>query len=263
MDVRSSDKASGLYKAFGDEGASMTVGRLGVIGGAGPMASAYFCERLLRLCQEERGACDDADFLELVLLSQATPGLDAQGLVDPAAALTALRERIASLEALGCNAIAIPCNSLSVLRAQIAAMTSLRVVDIVQAVVDAAVTQGFTRVAVLASPSLQQSGLYPQQLLAAGVRCIELAPLEAAVVEEAILSGMSGRREGRSRVALQQLCAQLAARGAQAVILGCTELPLLNLDPSEAGLPLVDCTEELASSVIHHFFAHESHQSSI
>ena len=244
-------------------GTSMTVGRLGVIGGAGPMASAYFCEQLFRLCQEERGACDDADFPELVLLSQATPGLDAQGLADPAAALTALRARIASLEALGCTAIVIPCNSLSVLRAQWSAMTPLRIVDIVEAVVTATVSRGFTRVAVLASPSLQQSGLYSQQLLAAGVRCIELAPLEAAVVEEAILSGMSGRRHARSRVALQQFCTQLAARGAQAVILGCTELPLLNLDPSEAGLPLVDCTEELALSVIQHLFAHESHKSAI
>ena len=43
--------------------------KIGVIGGAGPMASVFLCQKIFSLCQKHYNSCDYSDFPEVVLIS--------------------------------------------------------------------------------------------------------------------------------------------------------------------------------------------------
>jgi aspartate/glutamate racemase len=43
--------------------------KIGVIGGAGPMASVFLCQKIFSLCQKNYNSCDYSDFPEVVLIS--------------------------------------------------------------------------------------------------------------------------------------------------------------------------------------------------
>ena len=85
------------------------MGKLGVIGGMGPEATAFFYEEVIAHTDASR----DQEHLDMVIISQASmPDLTHAILTgSDTRLLEVMREDARALESLGCTCIAIPCNT--------------------------------------------------------------------------------------------------------------------------------------------------------
>jgi aspartate racemase len=227
--------------------------KLGVVGGVGPAATADFLQKVVR----NTSARSDQEHLKLVVeqnpqIPDRTAHLVGDG-ADPTIALYATCKKLEAAEA---DLIAIPCNTAHAFVERIQPYLSIPIVNMVHETVRALRERhpDAERIGLLATSGTLASGVYHETLEAAGLRPI--APDE--VNQRRVMNSIYGEHgvkagftEGACRDALMQALAHLVERGAEAVILGCTELPLL-LAPSPAlsvagrTIALLDPTEILA-----------------
>lgn len=222
--------------------------RLGVIGGLGPLASADFYRKLTELTP----AAVDTDHVPLVLLSLPHLPDRSQAILDRSDALLApLEAAIETLNALGVEQIAMPCNTAHHWYERLASKSRAEIVHIVDSAV-AELNASFSGrcVAVLATPGTLASGLYQERLCAAGY-----APrLPAAVgfqekVDAAIArvkAGAIAEAGDKLRDAIE-LC---AGEEIGAAILACTELSVVSAagEGIDGGPLIVDSNAALAAA---------------
>jgi len=230
----------------------MKAGRvLGVLGGMGPLASAQFMLRLTLLTPAAR----DQDHVPAVLWSDPR-------VPDRAAAwdgtgpdvLPALVRGLHGLAAAGCGAVAIPCNTAHGWIEGMRAATALPILHIVDAAATElrrlAVPPG--RVGIMGTAATLAMRLYQDPLAAAGWPCIEPTADEMARLVVPAIAAVKANQVPDAYAPLAEAVQALRARGAQGVVLGCTEIPLgLQAGPYEQlGVPLVDTIDGLARASI-------------
>lgn len=220
---------------------------LGVLGGMGPLASAHFMTRLTLLTPAER----DQDQVPAILWSdpRVPPRLRDAGAEDP---WPWLRRGLRGLKAAGCGAVAIPCNTAHGWY-DLMAGEGLPILHIVEAAAEQlrrVLPRG--TVGVMGTATTLAMRLYQNRLEALGWRCIEPSAEEMAVAVTPAIAMVKGNRVAEAYAPLATVARSLAARGAGAVVLGCTEIPLgIQAGPwRELGIPLVDTIDALALAAI-------------
>lgn len=218
----------------------------------GPLASAHFMMRLTLLTPADR----DQDHVPAVLWSDPrVPDRTAPVLTGDADPLPWLQRGVAGLIAAGCGAIVMPCNTAhgwyEPLRDAAAPRPMLHIVDAAAAALrQADVPSG--PVGLMGTAATLRMRLYQDRLAPLGWEC--LVPDEAAM---AALVTPAIRLVKLNRVAeaappLLEAARALIARGARAVVLGCTEIPVA-LDAHAAATldaPVIDATDALALAAI-------------
>lgn len=221
---------------------------LGIIGGLGPLASADFYRKLTELTP----ARVDTDHLPLVLLSiPQLPDRTQAILSGSDAVLTQLLAAVRTLDALGVESIAIPCNTAHHWFDRLAAETRAEIVHIVDSVVeDMARSFAGRRVAVLATPGTLSSGFYQDRLLAAGYEvCVPAAAAFQREVDRAIGDVKAGDIQ-RASVALGEAFRHCREEGIEAAILACTELSVMSREVGGEGLAIMDSNSALATACL-------------
>lgn len=123
----------------------------------------------------------------------------------------------------------------------------LHIADVAAA---AARSQGLQRVGLLGTRFTMEQGFYRDRLTSHGLTVLIPDAPQRAVVHRVIYEELCmGRLEGDSRRAVEDIIHDLASRGAEGVILGCTELPML-LDPDELQIPILDTTQLHAAAAV-------------
>jgi aspartate racemase len=110
--------------------------------------------------------------------------------------------------------------------------------------------RGFRRLGVLGTKYLVTGPVYPPALKKFGIAC-QVAEKEDRERVDAVIFGelVKGAFREESRLYFNEVIAKLKARGCDAVVLGCTEIPLL-VDPDDCPLPTLDSTRLLARAAI-------------
>jgi len=237
---------------------------IGVLGGLGPYAGLD----LVRWVFDETDAHADQEHLPVALLSYPNRIPDrATWLDDPEHApspVPAMLEVLRRLDDAGCAVAGIPCNTAHAaplydrLRDGLAADgRDLRLLHIVDAIVDfiREVAPGAQTIGVLATTASIQNRLHRIGLEAAGLGALRPDPAVQEEVEGAIyadwgLKAQSQPPTDRARQALLDAADHLIARGADAVILGCTELPIGVPEADRGGVPFISSTRALARALI-------------
>ncbi len=221
---------------------------LGVLGGMGPLATADFYAKLVRLTP----ARTDQDHPRVIIdsnpkIPDRTAGLEGEG-PDPTPSLTATAR---ALERAGVDVIAIPCNSAHAYLAAIRQAVRVRVLDIMEEVAAAAASLAPRprAVGLLATPGTLRARLYHRALAAQGIEVVAPTADEEAGVEGAIKAVKAGSLGAETRARVREAAAALIRRGADAIVLGCTELPLV-MGPHDAPVPVLDGTEILAAAAL-------------
>lgn len=214
---------------------------IGLIGGMSWESSAEYYRILNRGVRDRIGPTASArcllwsfDFAEIERLQHAGDW----------AALTALMIAAArTLEAGGADVIVVCTNTMHRMAdavQQAVAIPLLHIADPTAARVRAA---GFTRVGLLGTAFTMEQDFYKGRLASRhGLDVVVPDDADRAVVHRIIYDELvAGIVDPGSRDAYREVIARLVARGAQAVILGCTEIMLLICD-GDSSVPLFDTT---------------------
>ncbi|GAA0645869.1 aspartate/glutamate racemase family protein [Brevundimonas lenta] len=212
---------------------------LGVLGGMGPVATTAFMARVQALTPATR---DEDHIRMLVDLNPHVPNRH----TDPEGAAKALGEMAVRLRDAGAELLAMPCNTA---HAHVEAIRAagLPFIDMVEATVTAAKATGAHRIGVLATPGGEK--LYAAALAGAGLETARLEGADREAFMKAVFDFKAGDLGDAPRAEMRRLAAALVADGAEAVIAGCTEVPLL-LEAGEVSVTLVDSAEVLAEASV-------------
>jgi aspartate racemase len=224
-------------------------GLLGILGGMGPLAGAAFAARLVALTPAER----DQDHVPALLCNDPrVPDRSSARLGQGEDPLEAMLAGLRLLERAGATLIAIPCNTAHLWYEQMAARTRVPLLHIVEAVCDDLERLGVRGpVGLMGTPATLKLGLYQEPLRERGFDV--LVPDEAGLAQcvEAI-AAVKGNRPDAAFAPAAACIRGLAARGAEAVVLGCTELPLAvpHGRRGEFGAVLTDSIDALAKAAL-------------
>jgi aspartate racemase len=121
---------------------------------------------------------------------------------------------------------------------------------IAEEVAAVAVTRHFQRLGILGTRYLMEGPVYREKLASRGVaheipEAHDRERINAIIFDELVY----GRFEQSSRQYLQRVIESLGTRGCDAVVLGCTEIPLLVAE-AESPLPAIDSTRTLARAAL-------------
>lgn len=219
---------------------------IGILGGMGPAATLDFYGRLVDL----RGASRDEEHPPC-LLNSATQIPDRTNHIvgvgpDPAPALV---KGALVLEAGGAEFIAIPCNTAHAYLRTMREAVRIPILDMIAAAVAAVQREvpDARQVGILATTGTLTIGLYDGLLREAGCEPLHPEAPDQVQVMEAVHSIKGGSLGPDER--LSQAALALVDRGAGAIIMGCTEIPL-GLDTQCCPAKVIDATQTLAEMTL-------------
>ncbi len=153
-----------------------------------------------------------------------------------------LGEAAQNLERVGADLLVICTNTMHKVAPQIQSQIRIPLVHIAEATADALHREGISRVALLGTKYTMTQDFYKDKLIASGIDVLipeedDIAFVNRVIYDELCLGVISED----SRRGYLAVIDKLAARGAQGVILGCTEIGLL-IRQSDTALPVFDTT---------------------
>lgn len=217
---------------------------LGVLGGMGPAATLAFLTRVQALTPATR----DEDHIRVIAdINPQVPNRHTQ----PEAAGRTLGEMARALKTAGAEILAMPCNTAHA-HAEAIRAAGLPFIDMVAETAQfarrgAAGATGARRIGVLATPGGE--ALYAAALAAEGLEMVAPAPADRERFMTVVFGVKAGDLGEGQRAAMREMAEALVAAGAEAVIGGCTEVPLL-LDADAVPVPLIDSAEVLARACV-------------
>lgn len=223
---------------------------VGVIGGVGPLATAYFLQRVVQLTDADR----DQEHVDLVVLNHATVPdrtdfVVGRSTLDPGPVLARDARR---LERFGVSFLVMPCNTAHYFTQQVLDAITVPFVSIVDVTVAAARRRdpALATVGLLATAGTVASGVYAEAFGAHGIEVATPADEDQELVNTVIYDQVKAGRPADPD-ALRAVAARLVDRGAGVVVLGCTELSVAAVDH---GLldepPFLDSMDELVRATI-------------
>jgi aspartate racemase len=217
--------------------------RVGILGGMGPEATADLFLKIIKATPAKK----DQDHLRIIVddnpqIPDRTAAILSGG-EDPTPYLV---ETARNLERAGAQFLVIPCNTAHYFHGEVSSAVSIPVLHMMRETASELVKAGVKSVGLLASDGTIKSGLYHKALLAVGIKV--LVPRDNSEVMAAIYSVKSGEFTESTKKA-KKAATDLIAEGAEAIIAGCTEIPLILRD-GDLSKPVVDATQALARAAV-------------
>jgi len=215
----------------------------GVLGGMGPEATVDFLSSLLRM----NPAKADQDHLQVLIdHNPRVPNRHAAiaGSGTPVGPVLAGMAR--GLERAGADFLVMVCNSAHAFQADIEAAVSIPFLSVIDMVMTDLAKEhpGVGAVGIMAADGCLDAQLYQRSVEAAQRRPVLWNQAERQQFMDELYRIKSGVRDRSARDSLLQLGESLQGRGAEVLISGCTEIPLL-LSAGDFAIPLLSSTEIL------------------
>jgi aspartate racemase len=155
----------------------------------------------------------------------------------------------------GADFLICPDNTIHQAFDSVAARSPLPWLHIAEVVAAAAQARGFGRLGITGTRWLVESEVYPDKLAAVGIAAVRPDATQRQEMGRLIMDELvHGVFKPDSVRYFQTVIAELQAQGCDAVVLGCTEIPLIISD-SNSPLPTLDSTRLLARAAVRHALA--------
>lgn len=220
---------------------------IGIAGGMGPLASAELLRRLVRAMPADSDQAHPRYLLDSdPLIPDRTAALMGLG-PDPTPSLRRLLRR---LEEAGADVILVPCNTVTAFLADAAVGLGTPAVDPVSATIDHLTELSTGVVGLLATPGTIAARVYERWANPAGIQVMHATDMERREAWRLIAAVKAGKHAPPDVSTLGQLVENLFERGADAVVLGCTELSVLA--DSLTSLQVIDPLDRLVAIAVEH-----------
>lgn len=214
---------------------------IGLIGGMSWESTVLYYRQINESIKERLGGLHSGKIILFSVDFHEIEGLQHIGDWDAAGAILSEAARV--LQAAGADFLVLCTNTMHKVAAQIEAAVSIPLLHIVDPTARAIQQAGYSTVGLIGTRFTMEQAFYRDRLGARyDLQVVIPAPDDRAAIHHAIYGELCHgiiREESRDRYA--KTIRNLASRGAQAVILGCTEISLL-VGPQDACVPLFDTT---------------------
>jgi aspartate racemase len=212
--------------------------RIGILGGMTPESTVTYYQHIVHAWQQRHG---DHRYPEIVIYSMSFQQFeDWMEAGEWDAVGEALAGGLRRLAAGGADFAVIATNTMHLLFDRLAAESPIPLVSIVDATAHSVVAAGLNTVGLLGTRFTMEKTFYAEGLARHGIATLTPDKEEREDVHRIIMQELSmGRFLEQSRRRYLAIIDGLAARGAQGVVLGCTEIPLL-VTPEHTAVPLFD-----------------------
>lgn len=217
---------------------------IGIMGGMGPLATVDLMNKIIRLTP----AKNDQDHIHMIVdnypqIPDRTSAIMGTGM-NP---LPFMKQSAKKLEAAGAELIAIACNTAHYYLHEIQAAINIPIINMPKETVRFIDEVGLRSVALLATDGTMATKLYQKFLRESKIAVVEPDEITQVSVMEGIYAVKAGDIT-KGKNLLFQASQTMIDKGAEAVIAGCTEIPLVlsELD----GIKIIDPSHILAQKVV-------------
>ncbi|MBU0527451.1 amino acid racemase [Candidatus Micrarchaeota archaeon] len=221
---------------------------IGILGGMGPESTVDTYRKMIIYCQKEYGAQLDRDFPPILIYSMPVPDVVENQDNDPEV-LEALKSGIKKLDDAGADFSIIPCNSMQGFVPEL--RKDFTVLSIVEETLLEAKKTNIQNWGILATEVTIQKGYFQKAFAESGLSIIEPDPNDQILLTRAIRQILSGEKEKPKKL-LEDVAYSLKEKSAEAILLACTDLPLVISDEI-SGLQTIDTTDVIAKAAIDYF----------
>lgn len=209
---------------------------LGIIGGMGAFAGLDLLNYAFTQAARH-GASKDEDFPSVLFYNLPAQGMNERGVSDQKLVKSQLRGAISRMESFGCEIILIACNTVYSFYPDLQGFYSGKLLNMIDVACSALNKEN--TVGVMCSETSRSCGLYATRLKRQNRSVIECDYDEQTMINHAVDAVISGRCTDLNVRDIRAVVCNLKARGAESVIVGCTELPLV-LNGHSFGINLID-----------------------
>ena len=215
---------------------------LGVIGGMGPIATSYFMELVIKMTE----AASDQDHLDMIIynipsIPDRTAYILDHSKPDPLPAILDIADK---LDHLGVQFLAMPCCTAHYFQDELEKSIKKPFVNIIKATVGYLKEHGITKAGIMATDGTMSTGLFERELSNQGIEAVIPSPDRQKDVMHIIYDNVKANKPADME-RFRSVGDEMRANGAEAIILGCTELSLVKRD-NYIGPGYIDAMEVLA-----------------
>jgi len=215
-----------------------TMTRIGIIGGMSWHSSVDYYAHLNRGVAERLGGHHSADLVLASLDFGKVRAAQVSGDWDGAGRLLADAGR--RLEAAGAEAVLIATNLMHKVAGAVEDALDVPLLHIGDAVAAAALADGHRTLGLVGTRWVMEETFYADRLARHGLGCVVPGPEQREMVDRVVFDELTlGVVREESRLAYAEVFADLAARGADAIVLACTEIQML-VGAADSPVPLLD-----------------------
>jgi aspartate racemase len=221
---------------------------IGILGGMGPEATIDLFYKIIKFTPAEK----DQEHLRIIIdnnpkIPDRTAAILGKG-EDP---LPALQETAQNLEKAGADFIVIPCNTAHYFLSSIQESVNIPVLNMIEETAKETKKRipQIKKVGLLASIGVYKSEIYHQRFKKFNIEVISPEEKDKEEIMKVIYTIKAGDLSKRVKKNILKITQKLIDKGAEAIIAGCTEIPLI-LKEGDVSVPLIDPTQILAKAAV-------------
>ena len=213
---------------------------IGILGGMTWQSSQAYYNLINREVEKRLGGCSSAQVVMYSVNFQPIADMQAAGHWREMGEI--LAEHAVQLQNAGADFILLATNTMHLVADQLKARLDIPILNLIELAAERAAQDGFTKIGLLGTKFTMESELYPSVFNQRGLQIITPEEGERAVVNNVIYTKLAnGVTDQEDREAYLKIIDGLVEKGAQTVILGCTEIGML-VRPQDTSVKLIDTT---------------------
>jgi aspartate racemase len=220
---------------------------IGIIGGMGPLATYDLAEKIL---DNTVASCDQDNIPVLIDCNTRIADRTAAILHGGADPRPEMKKSAKRLEEAGADVLIMACNTAHYFYDSVCEDISIPVLHMPRLTAQRLLDMGVKKAGVLATDGTCESGVYGNALKEEGVEPVYPSAEKQKIIMSLIYDHVKAGIMDFSDLDIDGVLAEMQEKGAEALILGCTELPMAFDIIGDTPVPVVDPTEVLARAAV-------------
>ncbi|MCK4589041.1 MAG: amino acid racemase [Nanoarchaeota archaeon] len=221
---------------------------IGILGGMGPEATADLYMEIVKIFQKKYGAKFDKDFPPFFIYSLPIPDV-VEELENEQLLVPLLAKGVKKLESAGVDFISIACNTVQYYLPQMRQAVKIPILSIPDETARITKKRNYSKVGLLATDLTIKTRIFDEACQKSNIKLIKPNQEQQIILTKVIMNALAGQKSEQDLEQLKTIIKAMKNQGAEAIILGCTDLPLI-IQQKDSELKLLDTTKILAQAAV-------------
>ncbi len=219
---------------------------IGIIGGMGPLATADLFKKIVLNTKADT----DQDHIKILIDNNtAIPDRTEAIINNGKNPVPQLTKSALSLWVMGAQILVMPCNTAHYFRSEVQKSVDIPILSMIELTGESLLKKGIKTVGLLATEGTINSGIYQNVFVKMGIEILVPDEDEQIAVTDLIYNGVKAGKKDYDVTVVKGVMQNIIERGAETLVLGCTELPVA-VDMYKLDFNVCDPTLELARGAI-------------